>query len=292
MIPRLTPARVPRYDRATGLELAARQGVDGLHAGRHRSRRVGSSLDFADHRAYQQGDDPGDIDWRAYVRTDRLLVRRWHDDRQLPVALLLDTSASMAYGTPAKGEHARLAAAILGLLALDQGDALRLLCSAARDPRPARSVDPQHLCLQLSQGMDEGDQAAAALLERATAHLEQRHLLVLLGDLLEDPAPVIEAAGRAGARGHEVAVLQVLDPTELALPTDWGPSLLTDPEGRVEPVTGDAADLAAAYAEALTAHQTHLVTGLRAVGAEHRLLPTDGEAATQVAAWLAGRSFR
>lgn len=306
MIERLVASLVPRLGKASGLELAARQGVDGIHAGRHRSRRIGSSLDFADHRAYQQGDDPRDIDWKAYARSDRLLVRRWHDDRQLPVALLVDTSASMAYRTPpegdqarpTKGYHARLVAAILGLLALDQGDRVQLLLSGniggevGGHDRFSRPNSPDSLCAMLSALGDGGQDAATDLVRTATERLGQRHLLILISDLLDDPGELIEIAGVAGARGHELAALQVLDASELELPTAWGSTRLVDPEERHASVEGDAADLAAGYAEAFATHQSRLLSGLAGVGAEHHLLPTHGEAAAQVAAWLGRRSFR
>ncbi len=282
-------ATVPRFPRGM-LELAARAGVDGLYAGRHRSRRLGSSLDFADHRAYQEGDNPADIDWKAYARTDRLLVRRWHDDRQLPLALLVDSSASMDYGTPAKGAHARLAAAIVGLLAFDQGDRVRLLLSgAARHFHPLRATE---LCAALGDTADGGQAAGADLLRRATTELTERHLLILIGDLLDEPEELLTTAAAAVARGHELAVLQVLDASELALPAAWGATRLTDPEARHAAVDGDAGDLAERYAEAFAAHQEGVVGGLSRLGAEHTLLRTDAPAVDGVGAWLARRSRR
>lgn len=286
----LKPAAVPRFDRGAGLELAARRAVDGLYAGRHRSPRIGSSLDFADHRAYQDGDDLGDIDWKAYARTDRLLVRRWHDDRQLPLALLVDTSASMGYGEPAKGDIARLAAAVLGLLAFDQGDRVRLLLAGRQEPMVPTEAVP--LCAALGATADAGTAAAPALLLRAAATLPQRHLAILLGDLLDEPEELLAAAGALYARGHELAVIQILDRSELELPANWGPTRFTDPEGGPLAVEGDAAELAATYAEAFATHQERLASGFAGLGADHLVLATDAVVPDVLGAWLARRSHR
>ncbi len=292
---KLAPSAVPQYDRGAGLALAARRVLDGLHAGQHRSPMVGSSLDFADHRAYQDGDELRSIDWKAYARTDRLLVRRWHDDRQLPIALLIDTSASMAYGAPPKSDQARLAAAVLGLLAFSQGDRLRLLLGG----RPGHILpnEPNHLCAALGTVADAGSSSLAGpatLLATALSTLTQRHLLLVFSDLLDPPVELVAQAAALRGRGHELAMIQVLDPTEMALPPTWGSSRFIDPEPSSEAaiVDGDAADLAAVYATAFAAHQNELARGCAAAGADLLLLATDADLTTTLGEWLARRGQR
>ena len=80
-----------------GLEVRARCLMDGFLAGRHRSPRQGSSVEFAEYRSYQFGDDPRHIDWRLYGRTERLHVKRYEEETQLRVFLVLDATASMDY---------------------------------------------------------------------------------------------------------------------------------------------------------------------------------------------------
>lgn len=286
---RMSSVEVPRFANGQGLELAARQAVDGLYAGRHRSPRLGSSLDFADHRPYQDGDELRAIDWKAYARTDRLLVRRWHDDRQLPVALLLDTSASMAYGAPAKGEVARLAAAILGLLTLDQGDRLRLFITGKSER--SEPTDAVHLCTVLSGAIDSGSATVPQIMTVAGERLAQRHLVIVLSDLLDNPAAFTAAAASLSARGHELACLQILDRSELALPATWGPSRFTDPEGDLSAIDGDASDLAASYAAAFSAHQEQLAAACAGLRADHLLLPTDSNPTELLGGWLARRAL-
>jgi uncharacterized protein (DUF58 family) len=288
-------ARVPRLGRLGGLELAARRVLEGLYAGRHRSPWHGSSHDFADHRAYQEGDDLRAIDWKAWGRSDRLLVRRWHDDRQLPLLLLVDGSASMAYGEPAKHARAALLAAALGLLALDQGDAVQAAaCDRAVAWAPVRggAGAAPALCDELGRGALAGAVDAAACLDEAGERLRRRTLVAWFGDLLADPLPLAAAAARLAARGHEVAVFQVLDATELRLPAAWGLSRFTDPEGALPEVAADAASAKAGYDTAMERHLAACGDACARAGADWTLCPGDRDPVALLAGWLARRRGR
>src|SRR5690606_15362353 len=85
-----------------GLMFVARRLVDGLYAGRHLSPQVGMGQDFHDYRPYAPGDDLADLDWKLLGRTDRLYVRRYHRQTDLPVHLMVDASASMHFAGLAK----------------------------------------------------------------------------------------------------------------------------------------------------------------------------------------------
>src|ERR1043166_8651750 len=109
------------------LTLQARYVVQGFLSGRHRSPQKGSSVEFAEYRDYQAGDDLRRVDWRLYGRTDRLHVKQYEEETQLRVFLVMDTSASMDFrsrdGLLRKIEFARLVLAALGMLAHRQSDA-------------------------------------------------------------------------------------------------------------------------------------------------------------------------
>jgi uncharacterized protein (DUF58 family) len=283
---------VPRLARRAGLELCARRVLDGLYAGNHRTAALGTSIDFAEHRPYQPGDDLRAIDWRAYGRSDRLLLRRWHDERRLPVALIVDGSTSMDYGTPPKIERARLVAAVLGVMALDQGDEARLL-----EGSDARAWPPAHAgpgaAGRLAQALLDGRRTvtfdAAAALTAAATQLRRRTLVVLISDLLCAPGPLAAAAALGAQRGHEVAVLQPLDESELALEAGWGRSLLVDPEGAVPDVSCDAAEAKDAYDRAMAAHLAELHRRLAAARADHLLLRGGADPIPLLAGWLLRR---
>ena len=139
----LAPHEVPRLH-ASACELAARRALEGLRGGRHRSPFHGSAVEFSDHRAYLPGDDLRHLDWRILARRDQYLTRRYREERSLPLALVLDASASMDWGEPGKLDHARILCASLGLLALAQGDEVRL-SSGAAEVADVRAVAPMVL---------------------------------------------------------------------------------------------------------------------------------------------------
>ena len=126
----LEPALLAALSR---LKLVTRRRADGVPAGNRIGRRRGHSLDFADHRAYADGDDLRFLDWQVLARHDQTFIRRYHEEQALPVRLLIDTSASMAQG--GKFDMARRLAAGLAFVALAGGAVLSIHPVAAR-PRP------------------------------------------------------------------------------------------------------------------------------------------------------------
>src|SRR5476651_1734682 len=134
--PPVTKTPVPPLDLTIlhdlpSLELRARYMMNGFLTGLHRSPQKGFSVEFAEYRDYQLGDDLRRVDWRLYGRTDRLHVKQFEHETQLRVFLVLDTSASMAYTSRPEAwlrkiDFARTLLAALGLLAMRQSDAFGL----------------------------------------------------------------------------------------------------------------------------------------------------------------------
>jgi uncharacterized protein (DUF58 family) len=283
---------VPRLFSRGQLLLEARRQVDGLYAGGHRTRSHGSSLEFAEHRLYVPGDDPRSIDWRAYARSDRLVVRRYHEERRLPVRILIDASISMTYGS--KLDAAVLVAAMLGLLALDAGDDLEVLMhglTERRSPPLQGTTGAERLCRFLEE--DEGGRRADAttLLTRLRDQSPRRSLVILISDFVGEIAPLAELARVLTGMGHDLAAIQVLDPSELALPAAWGETLLHDRESGLQ-VACDARTAKAAYDANISAHITGLRAALLAANVDHLLL-SDPQSLTQaLSAWLVRRRTR
>ncbi|HEX6559966.1 MAG TPA: DUF58 domain-containing protein, partial [Longimicrobiales bacterium] len=129
------------------LELVARSVVEGFITGLHHSPQFGLSVDFAEHRAYMPGDDIRRIDWRAYARTDRYYVKQFESDTNTDFTVLLDTSASMDFGSTGvtKFAYARMLAACLAYFSSRQRDRVGLALFAedevARIPAGAKRVD-------------------------------------------------------------------------------------------------------------------------------------------------------
>jgi uncharacterized protein (DUF58 family) len=263
------------------LEMVARWVVDGFLTGLHRSPRKGFSVEFAEHRPYQPGDDLRYLDWRIAARADRWVVKQFEEETNTRALLVLDISASMRW-TGAAGRLPKLAYAerVLGALALlflRQRDAVGLVRAdtSVRSivPPSSRSGQWWRLAAALSEpGGGTGTDLAAALGQ--AAHLARRPgFIVLVSDLLVDPEPVLEQLRALRARGHEVLVLQVLDPLERDFP-DGAEALFTDPEsGSAVPAT--PSEIRRDYQETVRAALVAWRDGLLQLGARYALAMTD-----------------
>ncbi len=239
------------------LDVVSRWVADGFVSGLHRSPRKGFSAEFAEYRSYQPGDDPRYVDWKVAARSDRYVVKQFEEETNLRATLVLDVSASMAWsGDPArrltKLAYAERLVASLALVLLRQRDAVGLVCygDSVRSAVPPRSRPGKWerlLSAIGAAGVSPGTRAADGL-ERAARLVRRRGLVVLVSDLLDDPAAVERAIGGLRAAGHDVTVLHVLDPDERDLPADRD-ALYVDPEGGYEVPAGSGGDVRAAYRE-------------------------------------------
>src|SRR3954468_4524463 len=170
----LDPALLARI---ADLALLARTVVDGFMHGQHRSLRRGSSVDFAQHRAYQPGDDLRRIDWRVYGRTDRFYVKEYEADTNAGVLFALDSSASMDFGSGAVTKYAygRFLVASLAWLSQHQGDRVGL-ATFTGDLVDVVPPSPRHLQLllhPLGRSSAAGPGRLSTAVERLT-HLTTR----------------------------------------------------------------------------------------------------------------------
>ncbi|MBM3122821.1 MAG: DUF58 domain-containing protein [Chloroflexi bacterium] len=207
----------------SSMALRARAAVEGHYSGQHASAHRGASVEFVDHREYAPGDEPRHIDWRVYGRTDRLFVKQYEAETNLDLHLLLDVSRSMdfASGSVTKLRCATFVAAALAYLATNQRDAvgLCLFDRAIRQQVPAMT-SPAHLArlYEALEGVAPGeDTRLTPALEQVAGRLKRRSILVVLSDLLDEPEEVLRALAYFRHRGHDVIVLQLLDPEELHL---------------------------------------------------------------------------
>ena len=235
------------------VELIARWVVDGFITGLHRSPRKGFSVEFADYRAYQPGDDLRYLDWKVAARADRWVIKQFEEETNLRAVILLDISPSMAWaGLPTrltKLAWAERAVAAIALLLLRQKDAVGLIRfdDAVRTVLPPKSR-MQHWHRILAQLGDPGtgeDTAAPAAIAAAAALVRRPGLVVLVSDLLMDPEPVISATRTLRAMGHDIVVLHVMDPAERDL-AEPGDALFTDPESG-DALAARGADVKEAY---------------------------------------------
>jgi uncharacterized protein (DUF58 family) len=263
------------------LEVVARWIVDGFLTGLHRSARKGFSVEFAEHRPYQPGDDPRFVDWRIAARSDRWVVKEYEEETNLRAALVVDASASMDWrGAPTrltKLAWANRAAAAASLFLLRQRDAVGLVrFSDTVDATLPASARMAHWPRVLSQLHDVGrgqGTAVAQALASAGQMIRRPGLVLLCSDLLADAAPVVDAVRTLRAVGHAVLVLQVLDPveTDLALAGDL---LLEDPESG-ETVPARPTELREAYRATYAEAQAEWRQALTALGVAFVTATTD-----------------
>ena len=277
-----------------GLEFVSRQVVEGFLAGLHRSPHRGFSVEFAEHRMYQPGDDLRYVDWRVYGRSDRYYIKQFEEETNLRCYILVDASASMAWssaGLPPKLWYARQLAACLALLLLRQGDAVGLLAfdeavRAHMSPRGGR-LRFSHLVAALQGVEASGKTEAGSALRDIAGRLRRRGLVVLLSDLLVDPESTRLAIQFLRHRGHEVLVFHLLDPGERELPTVRDARFVDPETGEEIPVS--VADLRVEYREAVTRALEEWRLALVPQGVDYTVVETDQPMVHALRAYMAKR---
>ncbi len=287
----LEPALLARI---SDLALLARTVVDGFMHGHHRSLRKGSSLDFAEHRSYQPGDDLRRIDWRLYGRTDRFYIKQYDADTNASVLFALDQSGSMDFGSGAvtKFEYARFLTASLAWLSQQQGDRVGLATFTGEliDIVPPSVRHLQLLLHTLARAKAKGGSQLVAAIERVGLLTQRTGIVVLITDCYERPEALGRAIDALRARGHDVIVFHLVDPAELSLPGDL-PATFEDAEsGTLLPLK--PGELRTKYQALLTAHHDALTRRISASGADYVRLDTSEPLDRALHAYLDARLTR
>ncbi len=265
--------------RIKSLQMRAKLAVEGFIKGIHKSPYHGFSVEFSEYRAYSPGDDPRYLDWRLFARSDRYYIKRFEDETNVRCHIVLDASRSMGYGSGPyrKIDYARTAAATIAYFLTLQRDAVGLVTFEDKitDYLPPRHR-PGHLRRLMAMLEREPEGRATNLagpLEEIAATVRKRGLIVLISDLL---APVELLGARLGylrSRGHDVIVLRVLDPTEIAFGFD-APAMFRDAEtGRELYVDPEA--VRADYLRRFAEHDAQIARACADLGIEYQAITTD-----------------
>jgi uncharacterized protein (DUF58 family) len=263
------------------VEIIARWVVDGFLTGLHRSPRKGFSVEFAEYRAYQPGDDLRYIDWKIAARANKWVVKQFEEETNLRATIILDVSRSMAWTSdPArltKLAYAEQLVAALSLLLIRQRDAVGFIRYDDRlrsvIPPKARTVQWRRILHALEEeGAGLASNAPEALLQAARL-IRRPGMVVLISDLLVDTAQVAEAIRLLRAVGHDVTVLHIMDPAErdLSLP---GEAVFADPESGLE-VSATVADVRSAYRKTVEEAIGEWRDALQSTGAGYEVFTTD-----------------
>lgn len=210
------------------IELRARLIVEGFITGLHRSPYHGFSVEFAEHRQYQPGDDLRYMDWKLVGRADRYYVKQFEEETNLRAMIAIDSSASMKFsstGNISKFQYASYLAAALAYLMIKQQDAvgLALYDKEIRSYLPSRSKRSyiQEILKTLEYAVPSGETGTSAALNLLAERISRRGLVIILSDFFDERESIVNALKHFRHKGHEVIAMQILDPRERDFNFGW-----------------------------------------------------------------------
>jgi uncharacterized protein (DUF58 family) len=287
----LKPAELHKLGR---LVINSRYVVEGSLAGRHRSPNKGSSTEFAEHRNYNPGDDPKHLDWKVLGRTDRYFVRRYEDETNLRVYLVIDRSASMAYasdGRQSKYDYACHLAAAIGYIVVKAKDSLGLCVYADKvDANIGARNSFSHLnnALATLKGFAPASTTSTAqTLHRIADSIRRRALVILFSDLLDEQTDVVRAIAHFRKLHHDVIIFNVLDPMEVDFTFRKGAEFVDMESG--ETVVADPRSMADNYRKLFGAFLEGYRKSCAEMNVDYRMVKTDEPFDTFVRAYLEER---
>ncbi|MFM7164758.1 MAG: DUF58 domain-containing protein [Planctomycetaceae bacterium] len=283
--------------RLSGLQLLAKQVVEGFASGLHRSPHKGFSVEFREHRPYVPGDDLRTIDWKLFGKTDRLYIREYEEETNVRCTLLVDCSGSMNYrGSRSDGlskhDYAVRTAACLSWLMLQQQDSVGLVTfdTAIRRyiPPRARPRHLKHIMTELAAQKPGAETSLADVFHQIASRIQRRGLVMILSDLFGDVDHLMKALAHFRHARHEVIIFQIWDPDELDFPfRQW--TQFTSLENSAQKHLVDPAQLRKAYLQKLQEYRDQLSRGCSRNRITLVPLVTSQPTADALAAWLAIR---
>ena len=207
------------------LDLRAQFIVKGFLQGMHASPYHGFSVEFSEHRKYTPGDDPADIDWQVYAKTDKYYIKKFEAETNINGYLVMDLSKSMAYTYRqelTKFEYGICLAAAMAYLMIHQQDPVGLITfdRKIRSSLPPKSKRKQlgNILSLLAKLRPQGETDIANSVTQIAAMLKHRSLVMLFTDLFAEPEPVFRALHRMRHGGHDVILFHILDEAEVHFP--------------------------------------------------------------------------
>ena len=275
-------------------ELRARMIVEGVMSGMHRSPYHGLAVEFAEHRQYSPGDGIRQMDWKVFARTDKLYIKRYVQETNLDVVVMVDCSNSMRFGTLAvkqgwggtdasreggkwtKYDHATATTAALGYMCLQQGDrvGLALFDEGVRTQvrRSSRRQQWRAIVSALAQEPVVGHAHIGRSVDQMLARVTNKALFVIISDFLMPLDEIRSAVARLAHLGNDIVLAQLLDRQELEFAIDT-PARFEDLEGG-DALETDPRAVRAAYLELMRAHIDGVDRIARSFGADAILCDT------------------
>jgi uncharacterized protein (DUF58 family) len=213
--PLLDPAFLHKLEQ---LELVSRKIFVGRMKGERKSKRRGSSVEFAEHRNYAFGDDLRHIDWNVYGRLDKLFVKLFHEEEDLHVYTLLDTSESMDFGTPTKLRYGKQVAAALAFIGLVNHDRVLMDTFSTQLSQGLHGIRGRSQMWRIVQYLEQLQPEGSSDLTAAAREFAIRHagkgVVVVISDFL-DKKGYQEALRYLLARNMDIYVVHILSQEEV-----------------------------------------------------------------------------
>ncbi|HEC79630.1 MAG TPA: DUF58 domain-containing protein [Firmicutes bacterium] len=270
----------PEYlSKLSGLDLVARQVVEGYFAGLHRSIYKGFSVEFAEHRPYCSGDDIRYIDWGVYGRRDRYYIKEFVAETSLQAIMVIDASGSMdykAYGEITKMDYVKQLSSALSYLLIRQRDSVGLALITDRLVKiiPARSTHYHlyNLLVEISKIEAGGKTNLASSLITLGERLTRRGLVILISDLWDDDNRILSGIRAFREKKNECIVFQVLDRLEKTLSAS-PPHFVREMEGKDRAFITE--DIVRSYRERFEERQRTIKNNLLEMNVDYQMLYTD-----------------
>lgn len=284
--------------KVSGLELRARLVVEGFFSGMHHSPHHGASVEFADYRAYTQGDDLRRIDWKVFGKTDKYYVKQYEQETNLELMLVVDGSESMNYRSDMSGltkyEYATTAAAAIAFLAVQQQDSVGLTLfdeNIKEFVRPSNaSRQWRVIASELAQHKGQAKTSISRILHELSERLRHRTLIILMSDLFDEVGELMRAFRQLRFRQHELIVWHVMDRAELTFPFS-GPTMFEGLEatGRL---LAESRNLRNRYLEEVESFRNQLQAGCGQMHVDLAFFDTASSLDAALSGYLATRSAR
>ncbi len=278
----------------SGMELRARTVVEGFIYGLHRSPYRGFSVEFAEYREYTPGDDIKFIDWKIFARSDRYYIKEFEEETNLNSHILLDTSASMNYGSAglSKLDYGSYLAASLGYLIFQQRDGVGLVTFDTEIQQFIPSRNRKGHMLSILRALEnlscEHKTDMALPLHQVAEMLNKKGLIILISDLLDDPESVLQGLQHLRFKGHDVIVFHVFDETELNFPFQTATKFM-DMEGKTQ-LMAIPTIVRNSYMKKLSAHIEAFKKGCGRLQIDYKILDTKQPLDFALFSYLTNRS--
>ena len=284
--------------RIKGFELRSLRLVESFMAGIHKSRLLGISTDFAQHRQYVAGDDTKHLDWKVFAKTDRFYVKQYEAETNMDLFFVLDTSNSMHFRSDAaamsKYDYAATVAASLSFLLMQQKDTFGLVLfdEEVRSTMAAKGSHAhfRNMTSVLEAAAPGGQTDIGQALFALGPHLKGRGVVIVLSDFLADPEALKMGLSQLSFRNHDVALFHVQDPMERDFPFA-GQTIFIGPEqeGRL---LCEPRDLRNASLRAQRRHVDGLKATALRFGFDIEAMDTDARLDETLSRFLAARLAR